>query len=153
MLPEKHAGAPQTAREDAGNLMVNSEKIRTRGVLVVDDEPLIRWAVAERLSSAGYKVYEAGDGKTALKHLEPDGPSLDLVLLDVRLPDSGDLRVLEGIKFLRPHCKVILMTAYGRLGLAAEALQKGAVRIIGKPFDVNEVKSAIDEALTSAPAL
>jgi DNA-binding NtrC family response regulator len=133
--------------------MANGKKIRTPQVLVVDDEPLIRWAVAERLASAGYKVFEAGDGKTALHYVQPDGPSLDLVLLDVRLPDSRDLRVLEGIKFLRPHCKVILMTAYGWLGLATEAVNKGACRVIGKPFDLNDVVTAIDEALASSPAL
>lgn len=137
---------------NARNPMVNSEKSRSRHVLVVDDEPLIRWAVAERLASAGYKVYEAGNGRTALDYFRPDGPALDLVLLDIRLPDSCDLRVLEGIKFLRPRCKVILMTAYGRLGLTAEALQKGAERIIAKPFDLNDVIGVIDAAL-AAPAV
>jgi two-component system response regulator (stage 0 sporulation protein F) len=132
--------------------MVNGEKFRAPQILVVDDEPLIRWAVAERLACAGYTVFEAGDGKTALKYVARDGPALDLVLLDLRLPDSADLRVLEGIKFLRPHTKVILMTAYGRLGLGAEAVEKGAVRVIAKPFDVNDVKSAIDEALATPAA-
>jgi len=133
--------------------MANGEKFRSAQVLVVDDEPLIRWAVAERLALAGYTVFEAGDGKTALEYVAPDGPSVDLVLLDVRLPDSSDLRVLEGIKFLRPHTKVILMTAYGRIGLAAEALQKGACRVIGKPFDLNDVLHAINEVVAATPAL
>ena len=66
-------------------------------VMVVDDEPQIRWALAEELSAAGYRVRAAATGAAALAHLAEDG-QVDLVLLDQRLPDMDGLALLERIK-------------------------------------------------------
>ena len=64
-------------------------------VLVVDDEALIRWSLAEMLGERGYEVTEAGDGRMAVAAIENAAEPFDVVLLDYRLPDSADLRLLE----------------------------------------------------------
>src|SRR5207249_1615367 len=90
-----------------------SEKSPILRVLVVDDESLIRWSIAETLADAGHTVIEAGDGATAVQALTASAEPVDAVLLDYRLPDSNDLALLANIRRLSPHSPVILMTAYG----------------------------------------
>jgi DNA-binding NtrC family response regulator len=109
-------------------------------ILVVDDEPLIRWSLAESLAAAGYRVLQAGDAASALAYVEDGQPAgIGLVFLDLRLPDSTDLRVLEAIKRRCPDCAVVVMTAYGAPGVTNAALAHGAARVIDKPFDLENM--------------
>ena len=78
-------------------------------ILVVDDEQLIRWSLAERLTDDGYTVVEAATAKEALSKF---GSQVDLVLLDFKLPDSDGLRVLKTMKATDPDVPVILLTAF-----------------------------------------
>ncbi len=116
-------------------------------VLVVDDEPLVRWAVAETLADSGYQVLEAGDAKSALR-LFP-GAHTDAVLLDLRLPDCDDLRVLSSIRQLSPSTPVIIMTAYGSPELIDEARKLGVFAVVDKPFELAEIAPLIEKALVS----
>src|SRR5437868_6186424 len=95
-------------------------------VLVVDDEPLVRWSVAETLEESGYRVTQAGDALSALEAVNGRGGAADVVLLDLSLPDSSDLGVLSMMRRLSPATPVILMTAYGSAALSAEARARGA---------------------------
>src|SRR5436309_6503834 len=79
-------------------------------VLVVDDEPLIRWSLAETLSGRGHTVAEAGNGKEALAAVKGVANRPDVVLLDYRLPDSNDMSLLAAIKRELPESPIILMT-------------------------------------------
>src|SRR5688572_11428571 len=81
-------------------------------VLVVDDEALIRWSLAEMLGERGYTVTEAGDARMALAAIENAEEPFDVVLLDYRLPDSADLRLLEKVRHLAPSSQVIMITAH-----------------------------------------
>ena len=67
-------------------------------VLVVDDEALIRWAVSETLTTAGHDVVQAADARSALRTLGDSGGAIDVVLLDLRLPDCSDLTLLSRIR-------------------------------------------------------
>ena len=96
----------------------------TPTVLVVDDEALIRWSLAERLKSEGYEVLEAETGAAALEKL-PEG--VDLVLLDYKLPDTDGVTVLRKIKEFDPDILVILLTAYASVETAVEAMKAGGV--------------------------
>ena len=85
----------------------------------MDDEALIRWSLAERLTSEGYEVLEAETGAAALEKL-PEG--VDLVLLDYKLPDTDGVSVLRKIKEFDQDILVILLTAYASVETAVEAM-------------------------------
>jgi DNA-binding NtrC family response regulator len=108
-------------------------------VLVVDDEPLIRWSIAETLGAAGHQVVEAEDAASALRSVH-DHPGPDLVLLDFRLPDSNDLGLLAQIRQLAPGAVVVMMTAFGTPDVTAGALRLGASRVLNKPFNMHDVE-------------
>jgi DNA-binding NtrC family response regulator len=118
-------------------------------VLVVDDEPLIRWSLAETLSDRGHTVTEAGNGKEALRVVTLAANRPDVVLLDYRLPDSNDLSLFAAIKRELPEVPIILMTAYGSPEITTGALALGAYRVVGKPFEVQDLATLVQEARAS----
>lgn len=113
-------------------------------VLVVDDEPLIRWSLVETLRALGHTALEAGDGEGALCALCK--APFDVVLLDYRLPDSNDLSLLATIRRVAPESAVIMMTAHGTSEVGAGALELGVYRVVAKPFEVHEVAGLVLEA-------
>jgi DNA-binding NtrC family response regulator len=114
-------------------------------ILVVDDEPLIRWAVREGLESEGYDVVEAGSAREALAMLAAR-KAVAVALLDLKLPDSSDLSLLRRVRVVSPGCRVILMTAHGSPEILAEALREGAFGTLAKPFDLTRVVSMVCDA-------
>lgn len=116
----------------------------TSTILVVDDEPLIRWPLTERLKSEGYAVLEAETGAMALEELTE---GVDLVLLDYKLPDIDGVSVLRKIKGLDQDTPVVLLTAYTTLGTAVEAMKLGAYDVVNKPFSLDEVVATVERGL------
>jgi DNA-binding NtrC family response regulator len=121
-------------------------------VLVVEDELLIRWSIAETLSSAGHVVIEAEDGATAVRSLKDSVETVDAVVLDYRLPDSNDLTLLATIRRLSPNSAVIVMTAYGTPEVTKGALDLGAYRVVPKPFEMHDLEPLLLEACRSSRA-
>jgi DNA-binding NtrC family response regulator len=117
-------------------------------VLVVDDEPLIRWSVAETLTERGYLVVQTGDGCGARSAVE-GADAFDVVLLDYRLADSDDLSLLASIRRAVPRGQVIVMTAFGRPEVVRAALDLGAYCVIGKPFEMQAIAELVAEAAAS----
>jgi DNA-binding NtrC family response regulator len=115
-------------------------------ILVVDDEPLIRWAIRESLQSAGYSVVEAGSAREALARLAEASAPVSVAVLDLRLPDSDDLTLLRRIRREAPDCRVIMMTAHGTPELLAEAVHAGAYSALSKPFDLSRVVGLVRAA-------
>ena len=115
-------------------------------VLVVDDEALIRWSLAEMLGERGYAVTEAGDARMAVAAIENAEEPFDVVLLDYRLPDSADLRLLETVRHLAPTSQVIMITAHNSPELAQGAAALGAYRVISKPFEVESLAALVNQA-------
>jgi two-component system response regulator AtoC len=113
-------------------------------VLVVDDESLIRFALAERLTDEGYRVIEADTAAGALAKSEE---GVDLVLLDYKLPDGDGIEVLKRLKERDPDALVILLTAHVSVDLAVEAMKQGAYHYANKPFNLDEVVLLVDKAL------
>jgi DNA-binding NtrC family response regulator len=120
-------------------------------VLVVDDEPLIRWAVRQILEDAGYAVVEAGSAAEALTCIgEADGRPVSVALLDLRLPDSDDLTLLRLVRGQAPACRIILMTAHGSPEILADAIEQGAFATVSKPFDLSNVLHVVRAAEKAA---
>jgi DNA-binding NtrC family response regulator len=120
-------------------------------ILVVDDEPLIRWALRETLEAAGYCVLEAGSAREAISRISHlDGHSLKVALLDLRLPDSDDLSLLHRVRTDVPNCQVIVMTAHGTPDILRDALDQGAFDTLSKPFDLSRILGLVQAAATVA---
>jgi DNA-binding NtrC family response regulator len=129
------------------NIPVSAKKSAVPRILIVDDEFLVRWAIGETLAGRGYGIAEAADGESAKRAVAGPGTAPNLVLLDLHLPDSDDLRVLSFIRARAPKTPVVLMTAYGTPEIIDEATRLGAV-VVNKPFDMNELTAIVEGALT-----
>lgn len=119
-------------------------------VLIVDDEPLIRWALAETLIRCGCEVVEAGDARAAVTALT-DGRQFDVVVLDYHLPDVSDLRLLATTRQVSPASRVIMMTAFMTPEVAARASELGAYCVLPKPLELEKVASLVLETRSAPP--
>lgn len=119
-----------------------SSKISARHVLVVDDEPLIRWSVAESLSDIGFDVEQAADAGSALRKVTTAATPFDIVVLDLRLPDMEDLSLLGTLRQLLPAAALVLMTAFGTPEIFSDATAMGAA-VISKPFELDELRRLV----------
>ena len=117
-------------------------------LLIVDDERLIRWSLEQTLAKGGYEVSSASTGEAALAAVREDPP--DLILLDLKLPDTDGLQVLRQIKELSPHLQVLIMTAYADVGTAVEAMKLGAYDYLPKPIDFENLAVTIRNALEAS---
>lgn len=113
-------------------------------VLIVDDEEIARSFVSEALIDAGYETVEAGD--LAQAHEAVDTGKADIILLDVVLPDGSGLALLDRVALDNPSPPVILMTAFGEVDTAVEAMKKGATDFLQKPLDLDQLLQAVEKA-------
>ncbi|GAB2717395.1 response regulator [Paenibacillus thermoaerophilus] len=111
-------------------------------LLIVDDQNGIRILLMEVFSSEGYVTFQASNGKLALEIVRMESP--DLVLLDMKIPGMDGLDILKHIKQINPDIKVIMMTAYGELDMIKEASDLGALKHFTKPFDIDELREAVN---------
>ncbi|EFM09594.1 response regulator receiver protein [Paenibacillus curdlanolyticus YK9] len=123
-----------------GGYMVEKNK-----VLIVDDQNGIRVLLMEVFSSEGYSTFQASNGKLALEIVRQEKP--DLVLLDMKIPGMDGLEILRHIKTIDVDIKVIMMTAYGELDIIKEATDLGALMHFTKPFDIDEMRLAVNSQL------
>lgn len=122
-----------------------------RRVLVVDDEPLVRWSVSETLTEHGFQVVETGDASGARRAVREARPGFDAVLLDLQLPDSRDLSLLRALRTMAPGTPLILMTAFGSPELVKDATALGAYRVVDKPFEIEDLAHVVSDAADTAP--
>ncbi|MBB3114653.1 two-component system response regulator (stage 0 sporulation protein F) [Paenibacillus phyllosphaerae] len=114
-------------------------------VLIVDDQNGIRVLLMEVFSSEGYNTFQASNGKLALEIVRSESP--DLVLLDMKIPGMDGLEILKHVKAINKEIKVIMMTAYGELDMIKEATDHGALMHFTKPFDIDEMRIAVNMQL------
>lgn len=116
-----------------------------RSVLIVDDEKSIRLTLAMALEKLNIPVAQAENGEEALDMLAKK--SYSLMLLDLRMPGIDGMEVLRRISELRPEVKVVIITAYGSIETAVQALKLGAVDFLEKPFNTEDVRQLVSSLL------
>lgn len=116
---------------------------RQVSALVVDDEALIRWSVAETLTTMGIAVVQASDAASAIDRIKNAATPFDVVVLDLRLPDMNDLTLLRQVRQLLSGAFVLLMTAFGTPEIMAEATAIGANAILVKPFELEKLTELV----------
>jgi two-component system NtrC family response regulator len=114
-------------------------------ILVIDDDESLRRVLEYNLAQEGYAVLTAGSGEQGLDLLKKEGA--DLVVTDVRMPGMDGLQVMEAIRRHDPNIQVIILTAFGTIEMAVEAMKAGAFHYISKPFNRDELKLTIRKAL------
>jgi DNA-binding NtrC family response regulator len=102
-------------------------------ILVVDDEKMIANALQRVLAKAGHKVFTSHNGLDAIAIIENE--SIDLIFLDLLMPEMNGSDLMEWLHAQRPNIKFIVMTAYGDQATKDELTKKGALQVLAKPFD------------------
>ncbi|MAE93758.1 MAG: two-component system response regulator [Deltaproteobacteria bacterium] len=121
-----------------------SERAR---VLVADDEPSIRFVLRETLESAGHEVVDVGDGDAALAALA--GGEFQIAFFDIRMPGPDGLELLDRLKAMGSNVAVVIITAQTTFENTVEAMKRGALDYLAKPFSTDEVLPLVDKALRS----
>ena len=114
-------------------------------ILVVDDDPDIRDILRDTLESLGAKIVTAANGQECLDRFDQVAP--DLVLLDIEMPIKNGLDVLKGLRQRHGDATVIMITAYGTIERAVQAMKQGAYDFITKPFDLDHIALTVEKAL------
>lgn len=114
-------------------------------LLIVDDEKLVRDFLAETLSQAGHSVRTAENGEGALREIA--GREFDLVFTDVKMPQLSGIELLKAVRLSSPFTSVVVITAYGTVGDAVEAMKLGAFDYLPKPFTPEHIEVTAKKAL------
>jgi DNA-binding NtrC family response regulator len=125
--------------------MPNPNSNNRNHILIVDDEPLVRRSLSELLTLSGYTVSTASNGKEALNLLKDY--TADIVIADIKMPEMGGLQLLKHIKSNGHDTPVILITGYGSIDSAVEAMRQGAYDYVTKPIVDTEIKIVIERLL------
>lgn len=114
-------------------------------ILVVDDHDTLRRGIVKALTDAGHDVEQAANGTAAFERLQDS--QFDVVLTDLRMGGADGLDVLRTTTKLQPHAAVILMTAFGSINTAVEAMKIGAIDFVQKPFEIEEMEMKVEKAI------
>jgi two-component system cell cycle sensor histidine kinase/response regulator CckA len=145
------------AKQQAGPAThtLGADEVATSGfreatILVVEDEDLLREAIAKMLRKAGFEAYEAADGSAAIELLRARGAQIDLILLDLTIPGASGAEVVTQAVKVRPDVRVVLTSAYGR-EMIGGSLKSPQVRdFIRKPFRIEDLVSILRKTLAAA---
>ena len=114
-------------------------------ILVADDHDSLRRGLAQALADAGHDVEDASDGNAAIERLHEG--CFDVVVSDLKMNGSSGLEVLKTARTLQPNAAVILMTAFGSVSTAVEAMKAGASDYVQKPFEIEEMEVKVEKGL------
>ncbi len=118
--------------------------MKTRSVLIVDDDRIIREQLEKELKRNFFSTFVAADGKTAFDLF--DRGKIDILLIDIRLPDIDGLELLAKVKAQKPECEVIVITGFGTHDIAIQSLRRGAIDYLEKPVKIEDLNAAIGRA-------
>jgi len=111
-------------------------------ILVVDDDDTFRSRMARAMRDRGLETFEAGNGEDALRAAREHAP--ELALVDLRMPGMGGLDVVRELLAVDPHTRVVVLTGYGSIATALEAVKRGATHYLTKPADADDVLAAFE---------
>lgn len=114
-------------------------------ILIVDDEKNIRLTLSQALETLAAEIDTAADGEEALAKLKER--EFGLILLDIRMPGMDGMEVLRRVREMRPDIRIIIITAYGTVESAVEAMKLGAVDFLQKPFDPDEIRELVSRVM------
>ena len=131
-------------------MAAENEEIKPSGatILVVDDEPNLRRVLSAVLARDGHEVLVADGGREAVRKAKAE-PKLSLLITDYLMPDMNGLEVLEAVRKHHPGLRTLIISGHGTVRSAVEAMRLGAFDFITKPFDVEQVRDAVDRALAA----
>jgi len=143
-----------TVKRPASEGEVDEEKEATRDllrgsetILLIDDEPMILEVAGELLEQLGYRVLRAGGGKEAVGVYEKNSDRIDLVIVDMIMPNMGGGETYDTLREINPDVKVILSSGYSINGQAQEILNRGCDGFIQKPFKIKELSHKLRQVL------
>jgi two-component system response regulator RegA len=122
-----------------------------RSLLIVEDDDRLRSRLARALADRGFETREAGDVSGALAAAREDSP--EYVLVDLRLPGGSGLDVVREVKAIDPATTVVVLTGYGSIATAVEAVRLGAAEYLTKPADVDQIVAALTRTPTAGPGV
>lgn len=111
-------------------------------ILLVDDDEVLRERLAQAMRTRGYEVRTAGNAEDALREVAKDSP--EMAVLDLRMPGVSGLELLKELKAQDPATRVLMLTGYGSIATAVEAVRQGAVGYLPKPADADEILAALN---------
>ncbi|MGH7451037.1 MAG: sigma-54-dependent transcriptional regulator [bacterium] len=117
----------------------------TEKILIVDDDPLLRQLLGDRLEANGYRIFLAANGREGVEQMQEKNP--DAVLLDLEMPEMGGMETLSGMREINPDLPVIILTAHGTFSRAVEAMKRGAYDFLPKPCEPDHLLLVIRKAL------
>ncbi|MCL2670058.1 MAG: sigma-54 dependent transcriptional regulator [Syntrophaceae bacterium] len=121
--------------------------VKKSSILIIDDDQTMRLALQESLASCGYHVVAAEDGEEGVELFQRR--AFDLVITDMKMPGMTGIEVLRDVKKLAPEIPVILVTAYGTVNTAVEAMKEGAAEFIMKPFSLDDLEGVVKDVLSA----
>lgn len=119
--------------------------MKNRAVLIVDDQKNIRLTLSQALASLGVEVDTAASGEEGLSKVKDR--EFNLILLDLKMPGMDGMKVLQQLRHIRPDIRVIVITAYGTIESAVEAMRLGASDFIQKPFTPEEIRELVTRVM------
>jgi two-component system response regulator RegA len=118
-------------------------------ILVVEDDDAFRKVLVTALDQRGYDVQGVSDGESALRVARKESP--EMAVVDLRLPDLSGLDVVRELKAIDPSTSIVVLTGYGSIATALEAVRLGAVHYLTKPTDADRVLAAFEMGLAARP--
>lgn len=119
--------------------------MENRSILVVDDDEVLRMRLEKSFLRRGLVVYVASDFDSAMEQIKLHSPHL--AVIDLKMPGKSGLELLEEIRAISPETKVVMLTGYGSITNAVEAVKLGAINYVTKPADADDVLLAFDEKI------
>jgi len=121
-------------------------------ILIVDDQKGVRRLLEELFKKEGWAVHSAGDGQQAIDKVAELMPNLDLILMDLKMPNINGLEATRIIMERNQPILIIMMTAYGEIELVKKALDAGVKKCITKPFDIMVLRDMVNNLLIEQSA-